>query len=108
MDLDRCHFSIQVSDSYNNVVYGVSTINLRRDPQDLKAGRLHRWRVEIKGLGLGRYLLDALLFLGDRGDGCPLHHVHRVGGIAAVTVGQRGQRPDFVGAADLGAEMEFE
>ncbi len=107
VDLDRCHFSIQVSDSYNNVVYGVSTINLRRDPQDLKAGELRRWRVEFKGLGLGQYLVDALLFLGDRGDGCPVHHVHRVGGIATISVGQRGQRPDFVGMADLRAAMEF-
>lgn len=108
VDLDHCHFSIQVSDTFNNVVYGVTTIHLRQDPQNLKAGQLHRWRVEFRDLGLGQYLIDALLFLGDRGDGCPAHHVHRVGGIAVVTIGQRGNRPVFVGAADLRAKVEFE
>ena len=103
-----CHFSIQVSDSYNNVIYGVSTINLKQNAQTLKPGEIRRWRVRIEGVGLGKYLIDALIFLGDRGDGCPVHHVHRIGGIAAITVGQRGLRPKFVGLADLKAKVEFE
>lgn len=103
-----CHFSIQVSDSYNNVIYGVSTINLKQNAQTLKPDEIRRWRVQIEGVGLGKYLIDALIFLGDRGDGCPVHHLHRIGGIAAITVGQRGLRPRFVGLADLKAKVEFE
>ena len=103
-----CQFSIQVSDSYNNVIYGVSTINLRCGGQTLRPGELRRWRAKFEGLGLGNFLIDALIFLGDRGDGCPLHHVHRIGGIATVSVVQRGLRPKFVGLADLKATVGFE
>ncbi len=103
--LANCHFSLQVSDPYNNVVYGVSTINLGMPPMTLQVGRTYCWETEITGLGLGKFLIDALIFLGDRGDGCPLHHVHRVGGIGTVTVGQRGPRPKFLGLADLRAKI---
>ena len=52
-------------------------------------------------MGAGEYLIDVALGWGDRGDGAFTHQCHRIGGIAAISIGRITPRPRFLGPVDL-------
>jgi lipopolysaccharide transport system ATP-binding protein len=107
-DLDKPVLGFQIADRFGHVVYGLCSGQgpTPARPFSVQAGALGCWRVELPGrLGGGDYLVDATLGLGDRGDGAVEHHLHRVGGILALSMRYDGMKVDFFGPADLGAKI---
>jgi lipopolysaccharide transport system ATP-binding protein len=107
-DVHQLQFAIELSDRHNRVVYGISTVHLGLDYQSLKPGEMMVVEASFEPrLGVGDYLLDVALGVGDRGDGAPAEHVHRVAHIASVSVRHAGPQPRFLGPVDLGARFEI-
>lgn len=103
------HAAFQVVDRHNRALYGMSTLHLEALGLALRAGEEKRLEIEIPGrLGAGDYLIDVALGWGDRGDGAFTHQCHRIGGIAAISVGRITPRPRFLGPVDLNAELRWE
>jgi lipopolysaccharide transport system ATP-binding protein len=100
------HGAFQVVDRYNRTLYGKSTVHEELAPFTLSAGSQSILEIALPGrLGAGEYLLDVALGWGDRGDGAFTHQCHRVGGIAAISVGRVTPKPRFLGPVDLQAEL---
>jgi len=105
--LNQLQFSIEISDRHNRVLYGVSTVHLGMDYETIDAGEVLIFRTVFDPrLGTGDYLIDVALGLGDRGDGAPLQHIHRVAHIATVSFRHGAVTPPFLGPADLGAKIQ--
>lgn len=102
------HFTFQLSDRHGHVLYAVTTAHLGQTGPTMAPGRLYRCDLVLQqSPGCGDYLVDAGLGLGDRGDGAPLQHLHRVGGIAALAFRPAGPVPAFLGPADYQAEIRW-
>lgn len=105
--IEQLQFAIEISDRHNRVLYGVSSVHLGLGYQSLAADETIGFRVWFEPrLGAGDFLFDVALGMGNRGDGAPLHHVHRVARIAMVSVRHSGTQPAFFGPTSLGAKME--
>lgn len=108
-DVAQVQFALEISDRHNHVVYGVSSVHLGLDYQAIAAGETLSFKAWLGPLlGAGDYLVAVALGCGDRGDGAPSQHVHRVAGIATVSFRHRGLRPNFLGTANLQARMEVQ
>jgi lipopolysaccharide transport system ATP-binding protein len=104
--IEHLQFALEISTRQNLVVYGVSSIHLGIAYESLTANEIKSFIVTFEPvLGAGDYFVDVALGCGDRGDGAPTHHVHRVAHIAAISLRHTGLRPSFLGAANLGARM---
>ena len=102
------HGAVQIVDRHNRALYGVSTLHQEFGGLDLPAGATSVLEVVVPGrLGAGDYLLDAALGWGDRGDGAFTQQCHRIGGIAALTIGTVTPRPRFLGPVDLQARLAW-
>jgi len=72
----------------------------------LVPGELFRFDIEIPGrLNIGDYTIDVGIGVGDRGDGAPVAHYHRVGSIAAFHVFRPPGPVKYHGACDLDAQV---
>jgi len=104
----QVQFAMEIADRHNHVIYGVSSVHLGIDYQTIAANQTMSFKVWLEPLlGAGDYLIDVALGCGDRGDGAPSQHVHRVAGIATVSFRHGGLRPTFLGPANLQARMEL-
>lgn len=102
------HFTFQIGDRHGRTLYAVTTAHRGDSLAHMQPGRLYRCDLVLQhSPGVGDFIVDAGLGLGDRGDGAPLHHLHRVGGIAAVAVRAPGPVPPFLGPADYRAEIHW-
>lgn len=102
------HGAFQIVDRHNRALYGVSTLHGEHPGLALSAGDKALLEIELPGrLGPGDYLVDVALGWGDRGDGAFAYQCHRVGGIAALSIGRVGLKPRFLGPADLGARVTW-
>jgi lipopolysaccharide transport system ATP-binding protein len=103
------HGAFQVVDRHNRTLYGKSTVHQELAPFAVSAGSRSVLEIQLPGrLGAGEYLLDVALGWGDRGDGAFTHQCHRVGGIAAISIGRVTPKPRFLGPVDLRAELTWE
>jgi lipopolysaccharide transport system ATP-binding protein len=104
--LEGVHFTLQVSNRHGLVLYAITTMHLGHPASSLEPGRLYRCDVRLRqSPGRGDFLIDAGLCLGDRGDGAPLHHLHRVGSIVSLSFRPAGSPPPFLGPANYDAEV---
>lgn len=102
------HGAFQIVDRHNRALYGVSTLHGEHPGLALSAGDKALLEIELPGrLGPGDYLVDVALGWGDRGDGAFAYQCHRVGGIAALSIGRVGLKPRFLGPADLGGRVTW-
>lgn len=100
------HAAFQIVDRHNRALYGISTQHREEAGRSLAAGAQTALDIEIPGqLGAGDYLIDVALGWGDRGDGAFMHHCHRIGGIASLSIGRVTPRAQFLGPVDLGADL---
>ncbi len=107
-EIHQIQFAIEVSSRHNQVLYGASSIHLGLGYESLAAQEIKSFKVLFEPvLGAGDYFIDAALGCGDRGDGAPAHHVHRVAHIAAASFRHPGLHPKFLGSTNLGAKMEI-
>lgn len=105
--VNHLQFAIEISDRHNRVIYGVSSVHLGIGYQRVEENEILGFRVSFEPrLGAGDYLFDVALGYGNRGDGAPAHHVHRVARIATVSLRHAGLLPTFFGPASLGAKIE--
>ena len=96
------HGAFQIVDRHNRALYGLSTIHRESAGLKLNAHGNAVLELEIPGqLGAGEYLIDVALGWGDLGDGAFTHQCHRIGGIAAISIGRITPRPRFLGPVDL-------
>lgn len=103
------HLGLQIVDRHQRVVYGISSRQIEQVVKDLEPNRVYRCTIWLDGrLGEGEYLVDAAIGLGDRGDGAPLHQLHRVGGITVIRISKSGLQAPFFGAADLRARVAWD
>ena len=101
-DVPILHGAFQIVDRHNRALYGLSTIHRESAGLQLNAHGNAILELEIPGqLGAGEYLIDVALGWGDRGDGAFTHQCHRIGGIAAISIGRITPRPRFLGPVDL-------
>lgn len=102
IDVPVLHGAFQIVDRHNRALYGLSTIHREAVSLSLMASETTVLELEVSGqLGAGDYLLDVALGWGDRGDGAFTHQCHRIGGIAAISIGRTAPRPRFLGPIDL-------
>jgi hypothetical protein len=102
------HAAFQIVDRHNRALYGVSTLHQESSGKPLQPGETSMLQIELPGrLGAGEYLIDVALGWGDRGDGAFTHQSHRVGGIAAISVGRVTTKPRFLGPVDLAATLDW-
>ncbi len=105
-NLGAVQFALEIVDRHNRVLYGVSTVHLELPYAEIKAGQLAKFVVTLEPrLGAGDYVVDAAIGMGDRGDGAPAQHLHRVSQIVGFSVRSATLRPGFLGPADLGATI---
>ncbi len=91
------------------VVYGLTTLHQNTVSQSLKKEDIACYTFHIPGrLGPGDYLIDFGIGKGDRGDGAPLMHLHRVGNIATFSVGSLPWKLNFMGLTNLEGTVEFQ
>ncbi len=106
--LAHVHFTLQIGDRHGHVLYAVTTMHLQSSIPHMEPGRLYRCDLVLRqSPGIGDFIIDAGLGLGDRGDGAPLHHLHRVGGIAALAFRASSPTPPFLGPANYQAEVRW-
>lgn len=100
--LAELQFSFEVSTRHNLVVFGVSSTHLDIPTSSITPGECLRVRFEWSAhLGVGEYLVDVAVGLGDRGDGAPRALLHRLGHVASFTVHHGPFKPRFFGVSDL-------
>jgi len=84
------------------VVFGVSSTHLEVPTSTITPGECLRVRFEWSAhLGVGEYLVDLGVGLGDRGDGAPRALLHRLGHVASFSVHHGPFKPRFFGVSDL-------
>jgi lipopolysaccharide transport system ATP-binding protein len=106
--LDGVHFTLQVNNRHGLALYAITTMHLGQAAFSLEPERLYRCDVVLRrSPGRGDFLIDAGLCLGDRGDGAPLHHLHRVGGIVSLSFRPASTPPPFLGPANYEAEVSW-
>lgn len=106
-DVQQLQFAMELSTRHNFVVYGVSSLHLGHGYESLVNKEIKSFKVSFEPiLGAGDYFIDVAVGCGDRGDGAPTHHFHRVACIASISVRPSGLRPSFLGPVNLGAQME--
>lgn len=107
-DVPVLHGAFQIVDRHNRALYGLSTIHRESAGLQLNAHGNAVLELEIPGqLGAGEYLIDVALGWGDRGDGAFTHQCHRIGGIAAISIGRITPRPRFLGPVDLQGTLDW-
>jgi lipopolysaccharide transport system ATP-binding protein len=100
--LAELQFSFEVSTRHNQVVFGVSSTHLEVPTSTITPGECLRVRFEWSAhLGVGEYLVDLGVGLGDRGDGAPRALLHRLGHVASFSVHHGPFKPRFFGVSDL-------
>jgi len=100
-------FSFEVATRHNFVVFGVSTAHLGQSASAARAGEQFVVRYQwTAALGVGEYLVDLAIGLGDRGDGAPLALLHRLGHVASFAVHHGPFKPHFFGVSDLKAKID--
>lgn len=108
-DAAELQFSMEIATRHNFVVFGVSTSHLEIAPSSARAGDQfvvrYRWTA---ALGVGEYLVDLAIGMGDRGDGAPLALLHRLGHAASFAVHHGPFKPQFFGVSDLKAQIDRE
>jgi len=101
-DLAELQFSMEIATRHNFVVFGVSTSHLGQASHAARAGEpfvvRYCWTA---ALGVGEYLVDLAIGLGDRGDGAPLALLHRLAHVASFAVHHGPFKPQFFGVSDL-------
>lgn len=106
--LAELQFSFEVSTRHNLVVFGVSSTHLEIPTSTITPGECLRVRLEWSAhLGVGEYLVDIGVGLGDRGDGAPRALLHRLGHVASFTVHHGPFKPRFFGVSDLEASVQI-
>lgn len=104
----QLQFAVEIADRHNRVIYGISTVHLGQPYENLETGEMMVYRVVFEPrLGAGDYVFDVAIGAGDRGDGAPAQHVHRVAQIAGISVRRAGPAFAFLGPVDLGARIEL-
>jgi len=100
--LAELQFSFEISTRHNFVAFGVSSTHLEIPTSTITPGECLRVRFEWSAhLGVGEYLVDIGVGLGDRGDGAPRALLHRLGHVASFTVHHGPFKPRFFGVSDL-------
>ncbi len=107
--IGEAHVGFQVVDRHARALYGINS----RSRGDLTGGLNEDeegvFEIGLQGLlGPGDFLIDAAIVAGDRGDGAPSHHYHRIGGIAKFSVKHPTINPDFLGMTNLKANIEWQ
>jgi ABC-type polysaccharide/polyol phosphate transport system ATPase subunit len=106
--LAELQFSFEVSTRHNQVVFGVSSTHLEVPTSTIAPGECLRVRFEWSAhLGVGEYLVDLGVGLGDRGDGAPRALLHRLGHVASFTVHHGPFKPRFFGVSDLEPSIQI-
>jgi lipopolysaccharide transport system ATP-binding protein len=106
--LAELQFSFEVSTRHNQVVFGVSSTHLEVPTSTIAPGECLRVRFEWSAhLGVGEYLVDLAVGLGDRGDGAPRALLHRLGHVASFTVHHGPFKPRFFGVSDLEPSIQI-
>ena len=106
--LEGVHFTLQVSNRHGVTLYAITTMHLGHAAFSMQPDRLYRCDVTLRrSPGRGDFLINAGLCMGDRGDGAPLHHLHRVGGIVSLSFRHARTPPAFLGPADYDAEVTW-
>jgi lipopolysaccharide transport system ATP-binding protein len=109
VEIPVLHAAFQIVDRHNRALYGRSTLHQESSALHLAAGEPAILSVSLPGqLGAGEYLIDVALGWGDRGDGAFAHQCHRIGGIAAISIGRVTPKPRFLGPVDLGAALNWQ
>lgn len=107
IDIAEMQFSMEVATRHNFVVFGVSSCHLEMPLYLANVGEQFLVRYKwTASLGVGEYLIDLAVGMGDRGDGAPLALLHRLGHVAAFSVHHGPFKPRFFGVSDLKPTIE--
>ncbi len=107
IDAAELQFSMEVATRHNFVVFGVSSCHLELPLFHAAAGEQFAIRYKwTASLGVGEYLVDLAVGMGDRGDGAPLALLHRLGHVASFSVHHGPFKPRFFGVSDLKPTIE--
>ncbi len=108
-DIGEAHLGFQIVDRHARALYGINSRTREDLTGGLSQGEEGVFEIELQGLlGSGDFLIDAAIVAGDRGDGAPSHHYHRIGGIAKFSVKHPTLKPDFLGMANLNATFKWQ
>ena len=107
-EIEEANLAFQIVDRHSKAIYGLNS-RLQEDlTKGLRACQCGVFEVEMEGLlGFGDFMIDVAIVAGDRGDGAPAHHYHRIGGIAHFSVRHPKMQPEFLGAANLKAKVKW-
>ena len=107
-EIHEANLAFQIVDRHSKAIYGLNS-RLQEDlTKGLNTGQCGMFDVEMEGLlGFGDFMIDVAIVAGDRGDGAPAHHYHRIGGIAHFSVRHPNMQPEFLGAANLKAKVKW-
>lgn len=104
---EELQFSVEIATRHNFVVYGISTRHLGLPADSARPGEQFLMRYQwVAALGVGEYVVDLGIGLGDRGDGAPLALLHRLAHVVSFSVHHGPFRPDFFGVSNLQARIE--
>jgi len=107
-DIPEANLAFQVVDRHSKAIYGLNS-RLQADlTKGLSREQSGIFEVDMEGLlGFGDFMIDVAIVAGDRGDGAPALHYHRIGGIAHFSVRHPNLQPEFLGAANLKAKVKW-
>jgi lipopolysaccharide transport system ATP-binding protein len=106
VDINDILVGFAIRDRFNNVITAQTSVNQGLEIASLKKNRLYTVYLTLAGrLGAGEYLMDFGLGSHPNEAGSPTSYYHRIGGIAAFSIGWHGETVTFQGFCDVGAEF---